>query len=87
MLYNKKADMGDTVFSLVIILLLFMAGSLFVNPIKDSITDFRTNIGCGGAGLSDGTKLLCLGGDAAVPYFIILLFSTIGGILLSKFVI
>jgi hypothetical protein len=86
MFKNNKGSMGETVFALAIIFLLFMAGSLFINPIKDSVTDFRTNVGCAvPADLSDGEKLLCLGGDATVPYFIILLFATMGGILLAKF--
>lgn len=80
--------MADTGFAIVIAFLLFFAGSLFVNPLKDSVTDFRTDIGCATpASLSDGAKLLCLGGDAVIPYFILLLISTIGGIVFSKFLI
>lgn len=78
--------MSNVTYALVIAFFLFMAGSLFINPIKDTVSSFRTDIGCA-APSSDGIKLLCLGGDAVVPYYILMLFSVIGGIVLSKFTI
>ena len=84
-MFDNNKGMGNMLFVIVVTFLLFMVGSLFINPIKDSVTDFRTNIGCAvPATLSDGAKILCLGGDIVVPYFILLMFSTIGGIVLAK---
>jgi hypothetical protein len=63
-------------------LFVLIAGLLVVNFLMPEITDFRTNMNCANANsISDGVKLLCLMGDATVPYWIVLVFSlVIGGV-------
>lgn len=74
--------------SLLFGLILFIFGILFVNFIIPDVTTFRTELSCSSpTSISDGTKLTCLLGDGVVPYFIVLLISTAGGIMLSRLAI
>ena len=65
---NKK---GSIVFSVVIGLILFMTGVLFMPFFVDDITTFRTELDCTNTGsITDGTMMTCLFGSALLPYFI-----------------
>ena len=77
---NKKAQtMGLAIISALAV---FVIGFMFINFLMPEITDFRTNIGCSSIEtLSDGAKLLCLGGDLTIPLVILAILSlAIGGI-------
>ena len=79
---NKKAGIFVGV---IVAVFLFMAGILFVEHLKTDVTVARTDLDCSNvAGISDGTKLLCLVVGGAIPYFIILLISVIGGWIMTK---
>lgn len=78
---NKK---GNFFLAFVIAGMIFMTGMLCLPFIKDGVTDFRTNIQCSNASISDGTKLLCLGGDSVVPYFLITILSLAGGLVANE---
>lgn len=82
---NKKAQFGIG-FAVVAAIMIFIVGMLNVNFIKDSVTSARTDLVCS-APDSDGTKLLCLTIDIVVPYFIIIVLSLAGGLLIAKFII
>ena len=81
---NKQAN----VYSAVMIgLIIFMVGMIVVNFIEPNVTQTRTDLSCSAAGISDGTKLMCLMADTAVPYYIVLIFAIVGGIIADKFLI
>jgi len=82
---NKK---GQTL-GLVIIsaILIFIVGIMITGFLMDEITTARTNLDCSNAaGISDGTKLLCLAIDTTVPYWIWLVFSVTIGAVIARFV-
>jgi hypothetical protein len=82
---SKKANVLSVV---IMAFLLFSVGMLCANFLREPITDARTNLDCSNAaGISDGTKLVCLGTDLTMIYFIMLVLSLAGGAVLDKFVI
>ena len=76
---------GGVFLGLVIGFMLFMAGMVVLNFIKDDVTSARVNLNCDDMTISDGSKLTCLAVDGVVPYFIIILLSTAGGIMFGRF--
>lgn len=77
---NKGQTLALGIISAIVI---FIIGMLIINFLMPEVTTFRTNLNCSNpSAISDGTKLLCLVGDAVIPYIIVLVFSiTIGGII------
>lgn len=67
---NKSGQtMGLAILSALAV---FIIGLMFVNFIMPEVTTFRSALECSSAAtISDGTKLLCLIGDATIPYLII----------------
>jgi len=87
---------------IIIGLILFISGMVFLNFITpetwvDGTDSMMKQLGCGtvvngtitdaGADLSDGVKATCLIGEIIVPYFIIIIISAAGGIILARFII
>ena len=63
----------------------FIIGMLCINFLFDDITIARDSLSCSDAdNISDGTKLLCLGIDIIVPYFIILIISLSIGLIIER---
>ncbi len=78
---NKK---GMAFLGIATALMIFMVGTLFIDHFKTDITSSRTNLDCGNsAGISDGTKLLCLVVDMTIPYFVLILISIAGGMVID----
>ncbi len=73
---NKK---GSMYIAIIFALFFFMVGMLMLPFIKDGVTEARTNINCQSSSITDGAKLVCLGLDIGVPYFIIGILTLIGG--------
>ena len=67
--------------------MIFMAGMLFVNPLKDDVTSSRTTMDCTNSSISDGAKVTCLGIDIVVPYFMWAIFSVAGGLVIARFLL
>lgn len=86
-MYNKKANLGEGAMVLLIAAMLFAGGMIFLNPLKESIDTFRTDIECSSATISDGSKVLCLGGDLGIPLFVLAVLSLSGGIVTAKWLI
>jgi len=85
---NNKGQFAQLGLTIVIAVMIFMSGMIFINVIKDSVVDARTALSCSSALIiSDGTKLTCLGIDIILPYFILTIFSLAGGLIISKFAI
>lgn len=83
LLKNKR---GNILMSIMVALIIFMVGMTIVNFIKPDVTNARSDLTCT-APATDGTKMMCLGIDMAVPYFIILICSLVGGIITEKLLI
>ena len=78
---------GQTMFMAIIIAcMIFFAGVITVNFIKDDVTTARlsTAMDCTNSSISDGSKVVCLGIDLAVPYFIVLFLSAAGGLIAAR---
>jgi hypothetical protein len=82
---NKKGQ-GMLLMSALIAFILFFAGMLVISFIETAITNARADNTCT-APATDGTKMLCLLFDGIVPYVFLLIFSAIGGIVISRFLI
>ena len=85
---NKgQAMLGAAILSAIF---LFIIGMMVVDLIKPEITTARAvaNLDCtNSTGISDGTKLTCLGIDLLIPYFFLLIISITGGVIIAKFVV
>lgn len=70
---NKK---GSAFFAVVLGLIVFMIGVLFIEHLGTDIVSARIDLSCSSAGsISDGNKFTCLLVDTVVPYFILVLLS------------
>jgi len=85
---NNKGQ-NTLFFSIIVGVLIFLIGVIFVNFITPEVTNARNvdNLDCTNSSISDGTKLGCLVVDIAVPYYIITIISMAGGIITSRFLI
>lgn len=70
-------------------IMIFIVGMLSINFVKPAVTEARdaAHLNCADPTISDGTKMLCLTVDLVVPYFIILIFSAAGGLIVARFVL
>ena len=85
---NNKRAMSQLGLTITIAVLFFMAGMIFLNPLKDSVSDTRTALGCSTPdSISEGTKLTCIAVDIIIPYLIILIISLAVGAVIARFVI
>jgi hypothetical protein len=78
----KSQTLGLAIISTIVILII---GLLVVNYLTDEIDRTRLDLNCANAGdISDGNKLLCLGIDTTVIYWIILILSVVIGGIVSQ---
>jgi hypothetical protein len=74
--------------SLLFAIFIFIFGMIIMNFLKLDVTTARTSLQCSDpANISDGVKLACLFVDGVIPYFILLVVSISGGILLDRLLI
>ncbi len=82
---NKKGQMGIAV---IIAIMIFLSGIVVINILKPEVTLARnamTGLNCVNASaISDGTKLTCLVVDLIIPYFILIILSAAGGVIVNK---
>ena len=79
---NKK---GSLFMAFVIAGMIFFAGVILIPLFHDQIDSVRTSLSCSTPlTITDGTKVLCLLVDSYVPYYIWIILSLMGGIILSK---
>jgi len=68
--------------------MIFLSGIIVINILKPEVTLARnvaTGLNCSNADvISDGTKLTCLAVDLVIPYFIIIIISSAGGVIANK---
>ncbi len=66
-----KGKKGNVFLGVALAIFLFVMGILFIPFLTDDITTVRGLLDCSNAaGITDGTKLMCLNIDALIPYFI-----------------
>lgn len=80
---NKKGQsLGIAV---LVTILVFIVGMMFVNFIKPEVTRARSGLSCATADdITDGTKMLCLVVDIVIPYFIITVVSVSVGVTTAR---
>tara|TARA_Y100000310_G_C20246011_1_gene606865 strand:+ start:144 stop:407 length:264 start_codon:yes stop_codon:yes gene_type:complete len=73
--------------TIVVGILIFMVGALFINYLTPEITLARNadNLDCANTAISDGAKLTCLVVDAVVPYYILSFVAVAGAIIAGRF--
>ncbi len=83
-----NGNKGQTLFlSVIVAAMIFVAGVIVVNFIKDDVSTSRIDMDCANPAISDGAKLTCLGIDIVVPYFIVIFLSAAGGLITAKLLI
>jgi hypothetical protein len=82
---NKKGNMFSAA---LIALMLFLVGFTVINFLMTPIDQARIDLSCDdAANITDGVKLMCLGIDSTVIYFILIIFSISMGAIIDKLVI
>ena len=80
---NIKGNAGLAVLTAA---MFFVCGMIMLNFVMDDISTARTALSCAvPAGLSDGTKILCLGLDATVVYLILAILAITIGVVTEKY--
>lgn len=65
---NRKGQMFILAWMTAIVVLFLTLG--YINPLKDTITGVQTSLDCTNTSISDGTKMVCLGLDTTLWYFV-----------------
>jgi hypothetical protein len=74
--------------SILFAVVLFVMGIMVINFIRPEVLTAKVAMSCSDvANISDGTKLTCLLIDGVVPYFIVLVLSISGGLILDRILI
>lgn len=80
---NRKGQVFLLAWMTAIVVLFLTLG--YINPLKDNIMNARDDLQCStNTSLSDGTKILCLGLDTTLWYFIGAIIVAGFGVLWSK---
>jgi len=64
---NKR---GSAFFGIIIGVVIYIFGVLFIPFLMDDVTTFRGEMDCSSTSISNGAMFSCLIGDAAIPYLI-----------------
>ena len=74
--------------SLMIGFIIFLAGMVMIDPLKDVITEVRGagQLDCSNTSISDGNKMSCLAVDLYLPYFIVVVMGLAGAMVSSKLI-
>jgi hypothetical protein len=83
---NKKGQsLGLGIISGILFLIV---GLMVINFIMPEIATARVGLNCESAeSISDGTKLLCLTIDAGIPYWILIIISSVIGVIIARVVL
>lgn len=74
--------------SILFAVFIFIFGILILNIIKPDVPTARIGLDCTNYNnISDGNKVTCLMVDWVVPYFILLVISAAGGVILERLLI
>ena len=83
---NKKGQAA--ILGIMVGIFVFMLAMVFINPLKDVISDARDSdqLDCTNSSISDGNKMTCLIVDLILPYFIAAVLAVAGGWITARFV-
>jgi hypothetical protein len=81
---NKRGQ--STWLAITIAIMIFIAGMLMVNFIKQPIDSARTDMSCS-APASDGAKITCLLIDFTMSYWFVGIISMVIGLIAARFII
>lgn len=83
---NKKGQAA--LVGLAIGIFIFMLAMVFIDPMRDVITETRSadQLDCDNSSISDGTKSTCLIVDIILPYFIISVLALAGAWISARIV-
>lgn len=71
--------------SILFAAMFFIFGITFLNYIQPEVKNTQTALDCNNVNaISDGTKLMCLAVDGVVPYFVVLVISSAGGVVMAR---
>jgi hypothetical protein len=78
MVMNSKGQ--TAILGLMIGVFVFMMAMVFIDPLKDVISEARgtSQLDCSNSSISDGTKATCLLVDIILPYFIAVVLAIAG---------
>ena len=84
---NNKGQ--AVIVSLMVGIFVFMMAMVFIDPLKDVITEVRspTQLDCSNSSISDGNKMTCLEVDLILPYFIGVILALAGYYITSKIIV
>jgi H+/gluconate symporter-like permease len=83
---NKKGQ-TSIMLAVFVAILIFIAGMVLLNFLKQEVTNARTNLSCSSSSNSDGVDMTCLLFDSVVPYFIIIVLAVAGGVITEQVLI
>lgn len=66
-----KGKKGSLYMGIIFAIFFFLFGMIMISLMKDGVTSARTDADCTNSSISDGNKLVCLGLDSSVPYYIL----------------
>jgi len=86
---------GQILITIISGIMIFIAGMVFLNFLQPEVNTMMSESGlnCGNSSsdpnlsISDGAKATCLIGEIVVPYFIIIVISVAGGVIVSRFLL
>lgn len=85
---NKKgqANLG---IAIIVGFMIFLVGIPIINILKPDVDIARgsTALDCTNTSITDGNRLACLAVDLTIPYFMLLIMSAAGGVIVSRFLV
>lgn len=79
---GKKGQVA--VLSFLVAIVLFITVVQFIDPLKTSVTQARTSLGCGGGGLTTGVEMTCIFIDVYFFIFIASMFTVAGAFAINN---
>ena len=85
---NKRGQVSLGL-AIIVALVIFLMGIPIVNILKPDVDIARgaTGLDCTNSSITDGTRLSCLAVDLVIPYFILIIMSAAGGMIVARFLI
>ena len=83
---NKKGQTtGLAIVSAIMILIIGFTVLNLIKPEIDNVRSANSGLDCSNSAISDATKLTCLAFDTSFAYFVIIILSVSGGLIISRF--
>ena len=85
---NKKGQVNLGI-AIIVGFMIFLIGIPIINILKPDVNIARgsTGLDCTNTSITDGNRLACLVVDLTIPYFMLLIMSAAGGVIVSRFLV